>query len=574
MTQFKNLPKFTPRKYYTELNPILKENEIRPILEELIHKPITSHQDFDEWIGQISELFSIIDEISSILYIQMTCDTEDTAKSDAYQNYIEEIAPLLKKNENLIQKKILDLSQQYESKQFNLERYLHTIETDLKIYSDENLTLSTQIELLSHEYQTLMGSMTVIDQGVEKTLTQMTPYLLETDRQTRYEAWRKISTRRLQDQEKIETLFNQMLTHRNQIATNVGLNFIEYQYQNFHRDYTPKDCSVIRETIHTLVKPLVIKILNQRKKNLQVDTLKPWDLSVNFQLKSPLKPFSNIDGLIDAATQIFTSLDPDFHHYFNILKKNQLLDLPNRKGKAPGGYQSTLNESRLPFIFMNAVGLDTDLRTLLHESGHAFHALLSQKVEPIFVRHAPMEFCEIASMSMELIAGEHLDPIYNSEEYKRSKSDHLESIIMIMPWIILVDDFQHWIYSNPKHTNKQRANIWCELYHKYYYSMIDWDTYEPELSSLWHKQLHIFEYPFYYIEYCIAQIGALHFWKKYLESPHEAIQTYKHSMQFGGSLNLVDLFHEAKIPFDFTIETLKPLFSLVEQNLNQCLDIS
>jgi oligoendopeptidase F len=299
-----------------------------------------------------------------------------------------------------------------------------------------------------------------------------------------------------------------------------------------------------------------------------VPSLRPWDLAVDPMGRPPLQPFGDVEQLAAGTETVFRDVDAELGAQFGFLRAQQLLDLANRKGKAPGGYQTTLEDDRLPFIFMNAVGLDSDVRTLLHEGGHAFHTLASRGEPLPAYRESPLEFCEVASMSMELLGARRLGPFYNDADADRSARKLLEGIVLILPWIATVDAFQHWIYTHPGHTRDERRAAWRSLLERFG-GDVDWSGYEDARDHSWHRQLHIFLYPFYYIEYGIAQLGALQIWQRSLTDRPGAVADYKKALALGGSLPLPELFAAAGIRFDFKDELIASLMRTIRTELDK-----
>jgi oligoendopeptidase F len=423
---------------------------------------------------------------------------------------------------------------------------------------------------LGQQYQKLSGSLTVQFRGEEKTLIQMGRYLEEPDRALRQEVWELVANRRLQEKEKFEDLFDQLLKLREQIAANAGFqNYLEYAFRARRRfDYKPADCRHFHDAIEREVMPVWRDLQARRRHQMKLPVLRPWDLAVDPLNRPPLRPFDEVDRLLSGTQAIFDRLDKGLAEQFRLMQTTHLLDLANRKGKAPGGYQSTLNEARLPFIFMNAVGLQRDVETLLHESGHAFHALATQEEDLYAYRSAPLEFCEVASMSMELLGNEYLEKFYTGPDANRARRKHLEGIVEIFPWIATVDAFQHWIYTHPNHSRQERAGAWLELMNRFG-GDVDWSGYEDIRAHLWHRQLHIFLYPFYYIEYGIAQLGALQVWANSRREKAGALQAYQRALALGGSRPLPELFAAVGGRFEFSAETVRPLTQLVRTELQK-----
>jgi oligoendopeptidase F len=372
----------------------------------------------------------------------------------------------------------------------------------------------------------------------------------------------------LQEAGKFEGIFEELLLLREQIAKNAGFaNYRDYAFRANRRfDYSPEDCLRFHDAIECEVMPVLNELQTERRRQMKLDKLRPWDLAVDPLNRPPLRPFAQVGQMISASQKIFDRLDKDLAGGFKTMNDLRLLDLDNRKGKAPGGYQSTLAEARLPFIFMNAVGVQRDVETILHEAGHAFHALAARDEDLFAYRHAPIEFCEVASMSMELLGNEFIESFYSPSEAKRARRDHLEGIVEIFPWIATVDAFQHWIYTHPAHSRAERRAAWLALMDRFG-GEVDWSGYETVRASLWHRQLHIFLHPFYYVEYGIAQLGALQVWSNSSRDKARALADYKRSLSLGGSRPLPELFAAAGCRFDFSVKTVKPLVDLVRQEL-------
>jgi oligoendopeptidase F len=397
----------------------------------------------------------------------------------------------------------------------------------------------------------------------------MSRYLYRTDRDLRRKAWQAVADTRLQRRDKLEEIFDQMLQLRQQIAANADCeSFVEYQFRNYHRfDYTPADCQEYHQAVEQTVVPVLRDIFQKRKETMGVETLRPWDTAVDPKGRDPLEPFETVDALIAGAQQIFQNIHPDLGGQFADLAEQGLLDLESRKGKAPGGYQSTLAEARKPFIFANAVGIDGDVRTLLHEGGHAFHALAAASEPLVSYRHAPMEFCEVASMSMELLAGPHLEVFYDQGQARRSRREHLEGVVHILAWVATIDAFQHWIYRKAGHSRDDRVAAWRRISDRFSSGVVDYTDLDEARNYAWHRQLHIFQVPFYYIEYGIAQLGALQLWVRAKDNPRGALQDYRKALSLGGSRPLPELFDAAGLRFDFSAETIAPLMQAVQDEL-------
>jgi len=561
------LPVFQKRIFVPENADLTDVNTVVGLYEKLEKDPISSAQELEAWLLERSELDAALSQAGSILYIRMTCQTDDPGIAGAYTKFVETISPAIKPINDRLNHKYVQARALYPLDVKRYEVYDRAVKIDIELFVEQNVPLQTKVDLLSQQYQATCGAMTVTFEGQEQTMPQMGKYLLETDRSRRERAWRASAQRRFQDRDKLEEIFDSMFGLRKAIAANACFsNFTDYQFKAYHRfDYTPQDCKKYHETVEKLIVPLNGKILNKRRQQMKLDSLRPWDTAVDALGEKPLAPFKDAQELIKGTGSIFNKLDRDFGLQFQDMNNLGLLDLASRKGKAPGGYQNTLSEARKPFIFMNAVGIDDDVRTLLHEAGHAFHALACANDPIVDYRHAPMEFCEVASMAMELLGGEYLSEFYSAQDLQRSNREHLEGIIHVLAWVANIDAFQHWLYENPKHTSLERRQAWNELYERFGGKFIDWNDLTDIKSYLWHRQLHIFEVPFYYIEYGIAQLGALQVWLNARRDPKKALSEYKRGLGLGGSRPVGELYAAAGISFDFSESIIKPLVEAVTE---------
>jgi len=540
------------------------------LYQNLLDCPILSPAALECWLLDRSELDATLDQQRTILYILMTCQTDDPARAEAYKRFIETVEPAVASVSDKLDRKYLEASDTFALDELRYGTYGRRVRADVSLFREENVPLKTEESLLSQEYQTIVGGMTVQFQGAERTLPQMAKFLLELDRNLRESAWRASAERRLADKDRLDDLFDKMVTVRARIAANAGCaNFCNYQFRALHRfDYTPADCQAYHETVARSVVPLWREIQEARRRRMGLEKLRPWDTAVDPEGRPPLRPFEQADELIARTSEVFRRTDPILAEQFAVMERLRLLDLASRKGKAPGGYQTALSEARKPFIFMNAVGLDGDVRTLLHEGGHAFHCFATAD-EPLFAyREPPKEFCEVASMGMELLADNHLDVFYRPEDFKRSRRQQLENIIWSLPWVATIDAFQHWLYAHPGHTRDERRAAWVGILDRFSGRVVDWDGLDEQKSWLWQRQLHIFEVPLYYIEYGIAQLGALQLWIRAKEDASTALASYRKALSLGGSRPLPALFEAAGLKFDFSEATIGPLVEAVADELS------
>lgn len=567
---FGDLAPFKPRAFVPADLKLDSWEAIEPFFNQLAERigGCESVADLEAWILEVSELSAILDEDGSRRYIAMTCHTSNEDAKKGYLDFVENIEPGMKEGFFQLSKLFVEHPQRGNLPEARYEVLDRDWASYVELFREENVPLETQETKLGQEYQEMMGALTVNFQGEEKTLVQMGMYLQENDRALRQEAWELVANKRLEVADACDEQFEKLMALRVQISANAGFkDYREFKHVSKGRfDYQPDDCFKFHEAVETLVMPLYNQLLAERREQMKLDSLRPWDTGVDPMGRAPLKPFTDVDDMVARTKNIFNHVDDELAGGFQTMRDHKLLDLANRKGKAPGGYQSSLPEARLPFIFMNAVGLQRDVETLLHEAGHAFHTLAAQKEDVHHYQHAPLEFCEVASMSMELIGNEHLEEFYGKEEAARARREHLEGIITIFPWIATVDAFQHWIYTHPDHTRAERDAQWMELRTRFG-GDIDWTGHEQSHLKLWHRQLHIFLIPFYYIEYGIAQLGALWVWKNSKGDRAKALANYKNSLALGGSRPLPELFQAAGAPFSFDTEAFKPLIELVQTEL-------
>jgi oligoendopeptidase F len=549
---------------------------IAPLFDQLeVHAASAkSAVEFERWLLDWSELNAALDEEASRRYIAMTCHTDNADAEKAYLYFVEHVEPQLKPRQFALEQIYVAHPQHTELLKVGArsnaprsggryEVFDRDVKNHVELFRAENVTLETEEAKLCQQYQKLIGAQTVTFSGEEKTLVQMGRYLEEPDRALRQEAWELVAKRRLQDVEKCEEIFEQLVQLRTQIAKNAGFeNYRDFMFCKMGRfDYTPADCVKFHDAVEKEIVPAVREIQNERKRQLKLEQLRPWDLAVDPQSRTPLKPFADVGEMVSRTQNIFNHLDAGLAAGFKQMQDLKLLDLDNRKGKAPGGYQSTLSEARVPFIFMNAIGLQRDVETILHEAGHAFHAQATREENLYAYRGAPIEFCEVASMSMELLGNEFLEEFYSTPEANRARKTHLEGIIGFFPWMATVDAFQHWIYTHPGHTRTERKAAYLKLLDRFG-GDVDWTGFEEVRAHTWHRQLHIFIHPFYYVEYGIAQLGALQVWANSKANKVKALNDYKTSLALGGSRPLPELFAAAGCKFQFDAATIKPLIEL------------
>jgi oligoendopeptidase F len=550
----------------------MKWEVLEPIFIELRDREINSAEELEQWLRDRSELEAAIEEDFAWRYIRMTCDTANEELLEKFQYFATEIEPKIAPYSNDLNKKLVasEYVDGLDEEKFFI--YLRGVKRSLELFREENIPLFTEIQVEQQKYQGISGAMSVHIGDKEFTLEQASVFLKDTDRTKRHEVWEKITARRLQDKETLDALFDHLRKLRHKVALNAGFeNFRDYMFQAMGRfDYTPQDCYKFHEAIEKEIVPILRHKAAERKHALKLDDLRPWDMDVDVTGKPALKPFENGKELIEKSIQCFSNISRYLGERLEIMKDNNLFDVESRKGKAPGGYNYPLSETGAPFIFMNSANTFRDLTTMVHEGGHAVHTFLTADLELNDFKHCPSEVAELASMSMELISMDNWDVYFdNSEELKRAKRDQLFDVLKTLPWVAVVDQFQHWIYTNPGHTDAERRDAWVQIYETFGAGFADWSGLEDAQANLWQKQLHIFEVPFYYIEYGMAQLGAIAVWKNYKEDPEKGLEQYLDALKLGYTKTIKEIYETAGIKFDFSAEYVKELAEFVKGEMDK-----
>jgi len=562
------------RKWLPANLTLTQWEDIHPYFEELLKADIQTLEGFNTFLQNINELEAFIGEDAAWRYIKMTCDTTDKKLEESYLFFVQEIQPKLAPYDDQLNRKINEsaFTKELAEKDQAYFIYFRGIQKSIELYCEENISINADIAALAQQFGTISGAMSVEWKGKELTLQQAGLMLQENNRNLRKDMYELVSNRRIQDKAQLDTLFNELIDKRSQVALNAGFkNYRDYKFESLGRfDYSVQDCFDFHDAIADVVVPLQKNLLEERKYKLKLDPLKPYDLSVDPDNLAPLRPFKGGEELLDKSIACFNLIDPYFGDCLKIMKAEKLMDLDSRKGKAPGGYNYPLAESGKPFIFMNASGSLRDLETMVHEGGHAIHSFLSHPLKLNAFKSTPSEVAELASMSMELISmdGWHLF-FEDEEELKRAKISQLEGVIGTLPWIATIDAFQHWIYTNPKHSIEERTSNWLDISSRFSANMVDFSGYEKHKENSWQRQLHLYEVPFYYIEYGFAQLGAIALWKKYKENKVEGIKGYKAFMELGYTASIPAIYKAAGIEFNFSPTYVQSLFNFLTAELNQ-----
>lgn len=559
------------RKFLPENFIVTSWNDLQPYFQNLLERDINNETDLQKWFLDRSEVESVISEDLAWRYIKMTCYTENEENLKSYQDFIQNIQPQIAPVSDQLNRKAS--ASPYLTALENKTGYdimIRNLRKEIEIFREKNVPLYTEISTETQKYAQISGAMTITFEGKELTLPQAGVLLMSTDRAKRETVYHQISDRRLKDKDQLNNLFSKLLSLRHEVSRNADFsNFRDYMFKSLGRfDYTPQDCFNFHDAIQHEVVPILNELSQERKQMLKVDKLRPWDKAVDPEGREALKPFTNGKELAEKTIEVFQRLDPFLGQCLAIMREMGHLDLESRKGKAPGGYNYPLAEIGVPFIFMNATSTLRDMVTIMHEGGHAIHNFLTRDLELNDFKSTPSEVAELASMSMELISMDHWDIFFPDEaELKRAKREHLEDIIETLPWVATIDKFQHWIYENPGHSTEERRMAWNKIFDQFADTLTDWSGLEDAKDYLWQKQLHLYEVPFYYIEYGMAQLGAIAVWRNYRNDPSTGLEGYQSALKLGYLKSIPEIYKAANIRFDFSQSYIRELMMFVRSEL-------
>lgn len=543
---------------------------LEPYFKLLVDREITDKASLEKWLLDMSEIEAVVNEDACWRQIKMTCDNENKALEEAFNFFCMEIQPQVQPYSDALNKKLLASPFLKELDAEVYRTYLRTTQNNVELFREANIPIQAEIAVLQQQFGQITGGMMVTVNGEEFTLQQAAKFLENEDRNLREEVYFKMQQRKLEDKQKLDVLFDKLIELRNSEATNAGFdNYRDYRFKELGRfDYTKEDCYKFHDAVKQHVMPLVNEIYKKKKEKLGLETLRPWDLDAEPAGTKPLRPFENSEELLNKSVECFTKLRPFFGECLQRMKEMQHLDLESRKGKSPGGYNCPLAESGAPFIFMNAAGQMHDVTTMVHEGGHAIHSFLAHPLPLNGFKEYPMEIAEVASMAMELFSMDHWETFFdNADDLARAKEHQLERVITIFPWIAIIDKFQHWLYEHATHTHQERTAAWVATLAEFTDDVIDYAGLETFRDNAWQRQLHLFEVPFYYIEYGIAQLGAIGMWMQYKKDAQKALDNYAYALSLGGTKTLPDLYKAAGLEFDFSPEKIKVLMDFVKDEM-------
>jgi oligoendopeptidase F len=544
---------------------------IQPYIDQLLASEISSVQELTHWLAQISEIEAALSEDACWRQIKMTCDTQDKSLEESFNFWCTEIQPKMTIAFDALNRKLIahPLVATLDENKYGI--YLRNVRTAIELFNDENVALQSQESILAQQFGVLNAKMSIELNGQTYTLQQAATFLQQSDRKLRQEVYEKVAARRAQDIDALNKLFDELLVLRHQIALNAGFsNYRDYKFKALSRfDYTVTDCENFHQSIKKYILPICNQVFQAKKKQLGLEELRPYDLDAEPEGQLPLRPFKDGADLIEKSIAVFDKLGPFFGDCLRKMKAMNHLNLDSKIGKAPGGYNCPLAETGVPFIFMNAASTADDVVTMMHEGGHAIHSFVCHEQPLSAFKEYPMEIAELASMSMELFTMEHWSIFYTSnEELQRAKMEELERALTILPWIATIDKFQHWLYTNPGHSIEDRKTEWTKIQNEFSTNAVNYIGYEDYRANFWQKQLHLFEVPFYYIEYGIAQLGAIAMWQQYKNNPNDALENYLKALALGNTKGLKELYATAGIEFDFSDKNVATLSAFVQQEMN------
>ena len=560
-----------PRHFLPADFSITTWESLEPFLIDLEERKLASLPDLEQWLKDASELEAVISEDACWRQIRMTCDTESKELEASFNSFMMEIQPKIQPYSDRLNRKLVECPLTKDLDPGTYYTYLRNVKKNIELFREENIPLQAELNVMQQQYGVIAGKMTVEVKGQEYTLQQAAKFLEDPDRRLREEVYRKINDRRLEDKGELNNLFSTLLEKRHRVAQQAGFeNFCDYRFLELGRfDYKKEDCYQFHEAVKLHVMPLVNQIYEKKKQKLGLDTLRPWDVEAEPEGIEPLRPFKTGEELTKKTIACFDELKPFFGDCLRKMKEMGHLDLESRKGKAPGGYNCPLAESGAPFIFMNAAGQFDDVTTMVHEGGHAIHSFLAHELPLTGFKEYPTEIAEVASMAMELLSMDHWHVFFeNKEELNRAKEQQLERVITIFPWIATIDKFQHWVYENPYHTQEERAQQWVNIIEEFSSPVIDFSGLDEYRRYAWQRQLHLYEVPFYYIEYGIAQLGAIGLWQQYKQDPGTAVLNYINALKLGGMKTLPELFEAAGLRFDLSPAYIHELMLFVKAELD------
>ena len=565
------IPKRPIRNFVSKNLVINSWKKIESLFEDLLNRKIANALELKKWMTDRSELAAVLEEDMAWRYIKMNIDTTDKKLEERFHFWIKEISPKIAPYSHKLNLKLVDSPFLNELDADKYKIYLRSVRKSIEIFREENIPLFTEMEAKQQEYGAIAAKMSIEVNGEQITMQQAQQILKDTNREKREEIYHKIQERRFQDEKALDDLYDELIILRQKIAKNASFhNYRDYMFSAMGRfDYTATDCYSFHDAIAQEIVPIISLFEEKRKKKLNNTESRPWDTSVDIDGLPALKPFKGEEELTNLSINCFNKLRPYFGECIATMKEMKHLDLESKKGKAPGGFMYPLYEIGVPFIYMNSVGSQRDVVTMVHEGGHAIHSFLSRDLSLTEFKSTPSEVAELASMSMELFSMEHWDVFYENEnDLKRAKLEQLEKALGTLPWVAAIDKFQHWIYTT-EHTAAERKEKWLEIDGELGNQIVNWEGEERSHAIMWQKQLHLYEVPFYYIEYGMAQLGAIAMWREFILKGEKALNNYMEALKLGYTKSISEIYETAGIKFNFSASYVKELAEFVKEELSK-----
>jgi oligoendopeptidase F len=560
------------RNFISEELKIQSWEDLKSYFDDLLAREIDNKEKFHQWLLDRSELDAVLEEDLAWRYIRMSIETNNEELASAYSFFVTKIQPELAPLDDALNRKFMDSPFRNDYTDSAHQIYFRSIETQVNLFQEKNISIEAELNELAQKYGAMSAAQSIDYLGETMTMQKASQLLKEQNEAVRQTVFDKMVERRRVDTDSLDELYTQLVTKRHALALNAGFdNFRDYKFQALGRfDYSKEDCFAFHHAIKTHIVPLVKDIQSKKLAITGEAKFKPWNTEVDPEGKAPLKPFETGKEMLDGCIHMLGNLNPYFADCLKTMEEMGHLDLDSKAGKAPGGYNYPLYEIGVPFIFMNAVGAQRDLVTMVHEAGHAVHSFLSRDLSLTGFKNLPSEVAELASMSMELLSMKEWGHFYaNADELNRAKREQLEGVLKVLPWIAQIDAFQHWIYEHPTHTVSERHAHWSSLSKDFGTGLTDWTGYEDQIATSWQRQLHLFEVPFYYIEYGIAQLGALGVWMNSLTDFESGLTAYQEALKLGYTKSIPEIYETAHVPFDFSSERLKSLAAFIQLELKK-----
>ncbi len=549
-------------------------SRLKPYFNELLERSIDSIEELNQWIIDRNEIESFVHEEINWRYLRFAQDSRNVDAKEAYAYAVQAIESKLGPINHQLDEKLLASPFTIHLPKNTFDVYLENIKRQRTIFCEANQVLQSKIELQSRTYTEIFSKISILVKDQELTVQEANALLEGDNRKLREEVFRKLAKNILDEKPKLQELFSELLTARHQMALNAGFeNFRNYQFQVLNRtDYGVKECRNFQESVLQEIVPLVKRFNQYRKKNLGLNQLKPWDVQGDIKNRKALQPFQGLDDLLERTNKTLAAISPFFAECFTTLQEKEHLDVGARKHKRPGGFLMAMPKTRVPFIFSNATHSIKDVRSLLHESGHAIHTFFMEDIAHCELRRVPAEVAELASMTMELMGMEHWEFFFEEkEQLLQAKSWQLLRVLEILPWIAAIDRFQHWLYTHPQHSIAEREEKWDTIHQDFCLPEVDWSGLENYRKVSWLNQLHMFESPFYFIEYGFAQLGAIALWQQYQDDPKQMLHQFTSALKLGNTRKVTEIYKTAGISFDWSADYLKKIGSRVLRELEDVL---